>query len=60
MEITHCGTNAILFRACLVWNKLPLSVKKSQSLNLNPKLKLYEKLTALAKFAVYNFVLNTD
>ena len=24
--------NSILFRACLVWNKLPLSVKQSQSL----------------------------
>ena len=29
---TCCGTNSILFRACLVWNKLPLSVKQSQSL----------------------------
>ena len=27
---THDGTNSILFRACLVWNKLPLSVKQSQ------------------------------
>ena len=29
---TCCGTNSILFRACLVWNKLPLSLKQSQSL----------------------------
>ena len=24
---SHYGANSILFRACLVWNKLPLSVK---------------------------------
>ena len=34
------GTNSIVFRACLVWNKLPLSVKQSQSLiEFNPELK---------------------
>ena len=26
---TSYGTNSILFRACLVWNKLPLSIKQS-------------------------------
>ena len=26
------GTNSIVFRACLVWNKLPLSVKQIRSL----------------------------
>ena len=30
---TRYGTNSILFRACFVWNKLPHSVKQSQSLN---------------------------
>ena len=25
------GTNSILFRACQVWNKLPISIKQSQS-----------------------------
>ena len=34
---TRYGTNSILFRACLVWNKLPLSI--DHSLNLNPELK---------------------
>ena len=29
---TRYGTNLILFPACLVWNKLPRSVKESQSL----------------------------
>ena len=34
------GTNSVLFRACLVWNKRPLSVKQSHSLiDLNPILK---------------------
>ena len=34
---TRYGTNSILFRACLVWNKLPLSI--DHSFNLNPELK---------------------
>ena len=29
---TYYGTNSILFRACQVWNKLPHSIKQSQSL----------------------------
>ena len=29
---TLYGTNSVIFRACLVWNKLPLSVKQSQSI----------------------------
>ena len=29
---TYYGTNSILFRACQVWNNLPLSIKQSQSL----------------------------
>ena len=53
------GTNSILFRACSVWNKVPLSVKQSQPLlNLNPKFK--KKETAPAKFAVYSFTANSD
>ena len=28
----RCGTNSIVFRAGLMWNKLPLSVKQSHSL----------------------------
>ena len=32
MEITRYGTNAILFRAYKVWNKLPVFVKQIQSL----------------------------
>ena len=29
---TYYGTNSILFRACQVWNNLPLSIKQSQPL----------------------------
>ena len=29
---TYYGTNSIHFRACLLWNKLPTSLKESQSL----------------------------
>ena len=29
---TYYGINSVLFRACLMWNRLPVSVKQSQSL----------------------------
>ena len=29
---TYYGINSVLFKACLLWNRLPLSVKQSQSL----------------------------
>ena len=29
---TYYGTNSILFRACQVWNNLPLSIKQRHSL----------------------------
>ena len=46
----------MLFRTCLMWNKLPLSVKESQSLiEFKSKIKVL-KLTAPAKFAIYNFM----
>ena len=38
------GTNSIVFRACFVWNKLPLSVKQSQSL-----IEFKSKIKALKK-----------
>ena len=38
------GTNSIVFRACLVWNKLPLSVKQSQLL-----IEFKSKIKALKK-----------
>ena len=42
---THCETNSILFRVCLVWNKLPLSVKQSQSLiAFKSKIKVLKKI----------------
>ena len=50
---TCYGTNSILFRLCLVWNNLPLSVKQSQSLiEFKPKIKVLKKLTSPAKFTV--------
>ena len=44
MEITRYRTNALLFRACLVWNKLPLFVKQIQSLiGFKYKIKILRK-----------------
>ena len=41
---TRYGTNSFLFRACLVWNKLSISVKQSQSLiELQSKIKVLKK-----------------
>ena len=42
---THYETNSILFQACLVLNKLPLSVKKNQSLiDFKSKIKVLKKI----------------
>ena len=30
---TYYGINSVLFRACLLWNQLPLYIKQSQSLH---------------------------
>ena len=39
---TRYGTNSILFRACLGWNKLPFSVTQSQSLiEFKSKIKVF-------------------
>ena len=47
---TRYGTNSILFRACLVWNKLPLSVKQSQSLiEFKSKIKSLKKINCSCK-----------
>ena len=47
---TRYGTNSILFRACLVWNKLPLSVKLSQSLiEFKSKIKVLKKINCFCK-----------
>ena len=44
------GTTSILFRACLVWNKLPLSVKQSQSLiEFKSKIKVLKKVNCSCK-----------
>ena len=57
---TRYGTNSILFRAYLVWNKLPLSAKQSQTLiEIKSKIKVLKK-TAPVKFAVYYFMANSD
>ena len=43
-------TNSILFRACLVWNKLPLSVKQSQSLiEFKSNIKVLKKINCSCK-----------
>ena len=41
---TYYGTNSIHFRACLLWNKLPNTLKESQSL---PEFK--DKIKAIGK-----------
>ena len=44
------GTNSIVFRACLVWNKLPLSVKQSQSLiEFKYKIKALKRINCSCK-----------
>ena len=44
------GTNSIVLRACLVWNKLPLSVKQSQSLiEFKSKIKTLKKINCFCK-----------
>ena len=37
---TYYGINSVLFRACLMWNRLPVSVKQGQLNHLNSNLKL--------------------
>ena len=37
---TYYGINSVFFRACLLWNQLPLSIKTSHYLNSNPNLKI--------------------
>ena len=42
---TYYGTNSIHFRACFLWNKLPNTLKKSQSLpEFKDKIKAIEKI----------------
>ena len=49
---TRYGTSSILFRACLVWNKLPLSVKQSQSLiDFESKIQVLKKNNCSCKIS---------
>ena len=42
---TRYGKNSVLFRACLMWNKLPLSVKQCQSqIEFKSKIKVLKKM----------------
>ena len=50
---TYYGINSVLFRACLLWNRLPVSVKQSQSL-LEFKSKI---LSVLAQYVEHDFVI---
>ena len=55
---TYYGINSVLFRACLMWNRLQVSVKQSQSLlDSNLKLKLQEILSVLAQYVGHDFVI---
>ena len=51
---TYYGTNSILFRACQVWNNLPLSIKQRHSLlefetNIKKTLRNIECLCKIGK-----------
>ena len=51
---TYYGTNSILFRACQVWNNLPLSIKQRHSLlefetNIKKTLRNIECLCKICK-----------
>ena len=47
---TYYGTNSILFRACQVWNNLPLSIKQSQSiLEFKTNIKALRNIECLCK-----------
>ena len=47
---TYYGINSVHFRACLLWNKLPNSLKESQSLlEFKHKIKTIGKMTVLAQ-----------
>ena len=45
----QCGTNSVNFRACLLWNKLPNSLKESQSL---PDFRYKYKIKTIGKFLI--------
>ena len=47
---TRYGTNSIQCRACLVWNKLPLSVKQNQLLiEFTSKIKVLKEMNCACK-----------
>ena len=60
---TRYGTNPILFRACLVWNKLPLSVKQSQSnIEFKSSIKVLKQINCFCKRvnSVYRILFLSD
>ena len=47
---TYYGINSVLFRACLLWNQLPLSIKQSQSLHeFRSKMKTLRNIVCTCK-----------
>ena len=49
-QLTYYGTNSILFRACQVWDNLPLSIKQSQSiLEFKTNIKTLRNIDCLCK-----------
>ena len=61
---TYYGINSVLFRACLLWNQLPLSIKQSQSLlEFKSKMKTLRNIVCtctICRTWFRNYVLWTD
>ena len=53
---TYYGINSVLFRACLLWNQLPLSIKQSQSLHdFRSKMKNLRNIVCTCKICKTRF-----
>ena len=61
---TYYGINSVLFRACLLWNQLPLYIKQSQSLHeFRSKMKTLRNIVCTCKICrtwFCNYVLWTN
>ena len=55
---TYYWNNSVLFRACLLWNPLPLSIKKGQSLlEFKSKMKALRNIVFIARYAGHDFAI---
>ena len=55
---TYYGIHSVLFRALLLWNRLPLDVKQSQPLlEFKSKMKSLRNIVCMARHAGHDFVI---